>query len=995
MNNKITTSSSMKKYQFFEESQEENNEKIKSSKDDNKNTSLSIKDISPSGINQMQSYDDIIFICGKAIHKVKAKMIRESLIVKIINNKIIDEYHIFNGLYYDFKLKFFKNRPTFIVLGGDLIKYMKNGKEEMLMVTTIKIYDASFFVEPKFEKYISESINGENYPKALLRNIQILKKVGGNEFITEIGVGEVTYDGYESFQNVIAFTINSSFTHIAISSDKGDIILISGYPNLIDCEKNEIKMRFLPKIIPKDREIYLTNLELTELITKRESKKRILYASTANSVYYYEWKYDTQNTSSADSHIRLKTLIEDGKGAYNSCLNSKDNYLLLASSSDNYILEYKNLTFQNSWYFEGNKIFINYFKNYILFIMYNNTNSTIQIYDKANNFLLYDNSTKKKIISVCCDSNYIYIFYEESKNKKYITKIKEKDNKKKFEIFYSKNQYDIARDYAEKINCDPSKMGEISQRYAEYEYSKGEYEQSIKQYIKTINYLEPNFVIQKFLEKAKLDYLIQYLEAIIDNEEFNKKGKEKCKDYAYLLFNSYIVQEKIGRLKEFIRNKNKKNSYIVLKVAIDICLETQNTNLALSIAKQKKMNEEILEILIMKLNKINEALDHLLPPKEKGKETKKRINNINNYIEEENDVKEKIYLILKYGEYFLREKNGQIPDIFFNRVSSFLEENKSYLDQKDIIKLIQIFIVSDKYFKSLFDRMDAYGIEYNSKIIHRRIELYLEDKENDYKLKIAHMLNDKKYMNKYDTQYLRLLFKYQNFTEGIETLNRIIKKKQDVIDSYMSKHNYDKLIEVIDEIISNFDKNKDKNNFDINTSFIPIIVNYFIVLKKKNQKGNTNNNYDTYIQKIINKISNISNNMFIPADFLDIMYNLDNEFTIKDITFFMNNCMNKELVSIGTYLYRINEIKKQLTETENRIKELNTKAVCFNLKKCDECDMSINFPCICFFCGHCFHQLCVNSVPYDYSNDNNNNNEENKIITSKMRCQKCIKLQKK
>jgi hypothetical protein len=256
------------------------------------------------------------------------------------------------------------------------------------------------------------------------------------------------------------------------------------------------------------------------------------------------------------------------------------------------------------------------------------------------------------------------------------------------------------------------------------------------------------------------------------------------------------------------------------------------------------------------------------------------------------------------------------------------------------------------------------------------------------------MLTDKKYMNKYDTQYLRLLFKYQNFTEGIETLNRIIKKKQDVIDSYMSKHNYDKLIEVIDEIISNFDKNKDKNNFDINTSFIPIILNYFIVQKKKSQKG-SKTNYDTYIQKIINKVSNLSNNMFIPADFLDIVYNLDNEFTIKDITFFMNNCMNKELVSIGTYLYRINEIKKQLTETENRIKELNTKAVCFNLKKCDECDMSINFPCICFFCGHCFHQLCVNSVPYDYSNDNNNNNEENKIITSKMRCQKCIKLQKK
>ena len=129
---------------------------------------------------------------------------------------------------------------------------MKNNKEEMLMVTTIKIYDATYFIEPKFERYNSDSIDGENYPKALMKKIQILKKIDGDEFLTELAPGVNSYEGYESFQNVIAFTINSSFSHIAISSDKGDIILISGYPDLINCGKNEIKMRFLPKIIPKD-----------------------------------------------------------------------------------------------------------------------------------------------------------------------------------------------------------------------------------------------------------------------------------------------------------------------------------------------------------------------------------------------------------------------------------------------------------------------------------------------------------------------------------------------------------------------------------------------------------------------------------------------------------------------------------------------------------------------------------------------------------------------
>ena len=38
-------------------------------------------------------------------------MIRESLIMKIYNNKIIDEYRVYNGVYYDFSIKIF---PTIL-----------------------------------------------------------------------------------------------------------------------------------------------------------------------------------------------------------------------------------------------------------------------------------------------------------------------------------------------------------------------------------------------------------------------------------------------------------------------------------------------------------------------------------------------------------------------------------------------------------------------------------------------------------------------------------------------------------------------------------------------------------------------------------------------------------------------------------------------------------------------------------------------------------------
>ena len=984
----INNFSSMKKYQFFEESLDKTNQNVNNAS--NKTSSLTLNDISPSGINQMQAIEDILFICGKAIHKINSQILRESLILKIINNKIYDEYRMFNKLYYDFKIKYFKDKFYFIVLGGDLIRFVKDKKEDELMVTSIKIYEAYHFIEPKYDKYVDDNIDAENYSKSLIKKIEILKKIDENEFILGLNTNDKSqYANYESFQNVISLTIDSNFTHIAISSIKGDIILISGYPDLIQCDKNKIRMEFLPKIIPKNREIFISNIEFTSYISKNNSNKIILYASTSSSVYYYQWKEEINSSRANENrNIKLKTLIED-KGAYNSCLNSNNNFLIIALTNDNYLLEYKNLTLENSYYFEGNKIFINYFKEYILLITSNIKYTTIQIYDKNNNFLLYSNTTKRKILSVCCTQEFIYIFLEESQSKKYIVKIKEKENKIKFEIFYSKNEYDLATDYALKIKCHPSKLAEISRRYAEYEYSKGDYEIAIKQYIKTINYLESNTVIEKFLEKNKLDYLILYLEALQNNEEFQKSfinnnnninGQEGNKiNNIYLvglLFNCYIVQEKLDKFKFFLKNKNKKENYNIIKTAIDICIESNNINLAIEIAHNKNMTEEIIHILIFKQNKISEALDILLPII--------KTNKINNdIINEELIVKEKLNLIIKYGQYFLIENNGEIPDLFFNRVSSFIEGKKMYLEQKDIFKIIQIFMVSDKYFKIFFDKIDAYGIEYDEKIIQRRIELFLEEKDENYKLNILKMLKDKKYMNKFNKENLMILFKYNKFKEGINMLKEISNQKQDLIQFYIENKNYDKLIEIIDNIILNNEKIEEKNindKFNPDLSFIVIILKFFISQKNKN----ADKKLDVYIKNILNKISN-SSELFFSHDFIKILYELNNEFSLDDLNIYINNIINKENLSLSTALYHLKEINKSLEKTEKDIHSIKTEAIKFKLNKCNYCNMTINFPCVFFYCGHSFHQTCLNGIK-------NNINEIKEINNDKIKCPRCNKL---
>ena len=173
-----------------------------------------------------------------------------------------------------------------------------------------------------------------------------------------------------------------------------------------------------------------------------------------------------------------------------------------------------------------------------------------------------------------------------------------------------------------------------------------------------------------------MDYLIQYLEALEKNEQFQSKGPS-TKNYTTLLLNCYIMQEKIPKLKEFMNSKGNDFPIEIIKTAIDVCLETQNIELALSIAKQKNMYEEYLQILILKLNKLEEALDFISPP------------DLNN-TKEKLLIRDQINLLNKFGDYFLKNNDEKIPDMFFKRIIDFIEKNINILSKNDIIKLIQL-----------------------------------------------------------------------------------------------------------------------------------------------------------------------------------------------------------------------------------------------------------------------------------------------------------------
>ena len=895
-------------------------------------SNISINNVTISGAHQMHAINGLVFINGKAIHKKEGKMIRESLIMKIYNNKIIDEYRVYNGVYYDFSIKEFQSKPYFVIIGGNFNEYIIEGQKELFMVTSIKVYDALPFIKDKTSRIEVPPNLGpteEPYKKHLVKRIKLLKRLSDDKLICDESE-EDKMEGYESFQNINAFHMSDNFTHAAVSLDKGGILLIYGKPNLLECNAKDMKMIYLPKILVNEREAHITNLNFAELNVKNESMQ-ILY--TANSVYYFSWKKeDEKYYYNLENKIILKELNQDKKGAYSGCIDVKSKYLLMGSSNDDFIGEYENLEFSKTWFFDGKKTIVKYFNEYLLFVIFGETESSLQIYDKKYQYFVYYYVGPKKITGVCFDpDNYIYIFIEEGQNKKRITKLKEKSNQEKFQIFFEKKFYVDAVLYAENCGFEKEKISEIYLKKAEYEYSKGDFSNSIVEYIKTINYYKPSHVIQKFLEKSKLDFLIKYLEAVVNNINFRIRDSEEHKNYTTLLLNCYIMQDDFSKLKNFIEKCGNLFSKEIMKSIINICLDINNIDLSLKIAKKYQLFEDYIKIIITKLNKYEEALNIIEDPE------KYEIKITN---------QDKIDLYQKFSEYFLSK--DEFNEKYFLIISKFIENNATVLDKKDIIKLIEIFIDSDKYFKILFEKIDTFKINYEKEMIHKRLEIYLEDDLEKNKKNILEIIKNEKFVGKYDTQFLMMLFKYYNFKEGIELLCEVNKYNLYLLMIYINKREYKNIIFLCEK----FGKN--------NISLWYRSLDFFIGKEYRNSLNQEEIKIlNIFLEKFLIKL--LESEALIDLNILEIINDKNDDIPLSLINNFLNKALEKQFLLESEQEKKFNEYDKKINETLYEIKEIRTKGKIIDFKQCNECSLPLNLPFITFMCGHSFHSFCFST----------------------------------
>ncbi|KAL4427594.1 hypothetical protein ABPG74_012985 [Tetrahymena malaccensis] len=619
--------------------------------------------------------------------------------------------------------------------------------------------------------------------------------------------------------------------------------------------------------------------------------------------------------------------------------------------------------------------------NYLIILSKLGEDFQIIILDTLNQYIAHK-VAYKSVQVISSSKEYIHLIQGINRQKKLI-RLKEKENAYKIEYFFKRSQFDVAYKFAKNQDSDPALLAEISRLHGDNLYTKSDYNEAIKKYIQTIGFIEPSYIIRKFLDVAHIEYLIQYLQEVHDKQKADKH-------HTALLLNCFVKQKKIDELDKFLTNKKDSKQYDVelfdIETAIKVCREAKKNDLALRLAEQKDQYEQYIEILLE------------MEQEGQSQQTEKAINYIRNKVE----LNKKEMFIIEFGQVLMKNCSEKCLELIQKIVMlrslrkcydkqqqqnsqsssklSISAEQKAALDYfglkeshipqiyNDLLnepdKYFHIFVNGkdeflERYLKFLTDYIDLFD---NQKaLLHRLFEFYLEkyhleSKKQNLELSkntkgltvkqekeqyIKDLLKDTKFASKYDKNHLLVLFKMYNFEPGIIHLYNEMRLKEELLNFYIMTNQGDKIIETCKD-------NKEETNLWVQA------LKYFTHPDRftKDQKEQT----EQKLQKILQNIQNL--NTLSPLLVLNILAKNKNvEFKIVK-EFFIQK-LQEDRNQIEKDKQVVEEKTKEANQDREEYMKLKTQAKIFSQKQCQECTNDLSGTRVHFMCGHSYHDQCL------------------------------------
>ena len=907
----------------------------------------------------LRIHDKYYYVAGKIKGDKRTNNTKLFRIVKVHPiGKIIEEYIPFTDCIIDFDIVKSEGKPYFVVIGTDLknkddkstakVEIKGNSNVNKIIVSpsensipSIKFFDMTNLQTEVEEKNEIEDEKNKDKEKqkevGILKTNDVIYLMYKKDNISDFFKGNPSNlsEAYVPVSEITCFSVSSTLNSVAFSFQ--DFLI-------------EINLELSQRDKPIQTQLFIINSQDKKNITNIKYLENLLYFTTSDTTYYKKLGDPKMNKVNMVGDENMHS----GADPHNFDINSEKKILL--STSVTYYIEEYNLMDKNyekliTKVYERQTRFTQFFKNYYVFVLYEEEKPSLCVYDPLNNiFITLDETYKSKdILSVVTGNDRIYVLSSNLESKKIVC-LKECDNKEKFDSFYKRQFFEVAYTYGKNLGYDKKKLSEISKLYAEHLYRKGDFEKSIEQYKLTINYLDPSYVIQKFLDGSKLNHLIDYLEALQNNDEFKKNcNNERLKDFTALLLNCYIKQKQIKKLKDFVEKKNIKDE-VTIKTAIEVCKDTNKIDLALSIAQKAKMLDSFIQILMDIKGDFKESLE---------------------YIGKISDIKKKFELLIAYGEKFLEKKD--VIDEAMKVISKLIDEiinikNENPDDERlkniNYEKIISIFISkeSEEKLEKLLDDIMEKDKDCPKQIILRRIELYVDKyTENKYDSadKIKKILTNPKFKDKLDKNYLLMLFKISGFNQGVTELSKIMELDQDLLQIYMDQYEYQKINESCADVMKKNEGKKKKVNYWLQA------LNYYISISSKS----TISYLGKYIEEVLDHLSESKEEDFSPMILLDILNKARSThghiIEFKVIKKYIINWIEKQQESLKNDKRETEENYKKIEENNKQLKDLQMGAKSYTPTRCQLCGGALDIPFVYFICGHGYHQSCLNGESYE------------------------------
>ena len=538
----------------------------------------------------------------------------------------------------------------------------------------------------------------------------------------------------------------------------------------------------------------------------------------------------------------------------------------------------------------------------------------------------------------------------------------EKDLSSKIDILFKKNLYPIAISLATSSSSDDSLILDIYQQYADHCYEKCDYDQAITQYIETIGYTEPSYVIRKFLDAQRIHNLTKYLQSL------HEKGKANA-DHTTLLINCYTKLKDVDKLDEFVKTADSHAYRFDVATAIQVCRQAGYYHHALYMAQQHQQHDLYIKTMLEDVNDSMAALEYVRSLA---------------WVDAD-------HFIRKYGKRFVSDLPQQTTDTLIQltthwQPSPLPGSNAPALpaaqpNEKSAPEHFVHFFVDHSGELQVFLEKVQHEPHCTSVVYNTLLELYLrrgeeeEQKRRDereekgssggdggggganvYGHQIMTLL--KSFNGKYDMDHALVLCKLYRFEKGILYLYAKLSYFNEILLYHIEHNQPSKLIPVC-------------NKYGATVPQLWVqALQYFA------QRGD--DNYGEEIGEVLEVIERMQ--LLAPLMVINILAGktgggeneqkddrsdkalaAEGERMGKPLSVIQNyivKLLKQETNAIAADTVEIARYAHDSAQMESELERLRTQPIVFQVGKCSGCGAALSLPAVHFLCGHSYHTRC-------------------------------------